>query len=73
MDDAFYKDQLLGLMAACELQGNVLRNNAAIIAEHGGTAEQLREIIKDYGRMGEAMLAAINRGRKLMADHDGTD
>lgn len=58
------RDGLKALLTLVEAAGQTMSDNAALVAEHGGSLEQLREIVAQTGRIGLAMLGAVERTRE---------
>lgn len=58
-------EQLDKLLLLIESTGREHVDTAALIAEHGGSLDDLRSIIARYGKVGDAMLRAVNRTRAM--------
>lgn len=69
--EEFLAEQLNWVLGLVEMTGRAMANDAAVIAEHGGTNEQLREVIRLHGRGGESMLRAVKRTQEKLAKKEG--
>jgi len=61
-----YREQLHQLLGLVEGSGQQMRDTAALVAEHGGSVDDLRSIISRYGRAGQAMVDAVERTRSKL-------
>lgn len=72
-DSWWYREQLENLVAIVDEGGRSLRNQAALVSEHGGDADDLRTIIAGAGKLGDAMVGAAERTRALIEERDSED
>lgn len=63
-----YREQLHQLLGLVEMGGKEMRNTAALVSEHGGSVDDLREIVARYGRAGQAMVDAVERTRSKLEE-----
>lgn len=62
--------QLRALLELVDSSGRRLQDNAALFAEHGGSLEDLRDVVKKTAELGEAMVTAVEQTRSLL-DEEG--